>query len=141
MLIRKAVESDYDQLMSLYNDFVGEDRYSHHDNDSFKKVIHSKSNYIYVAEEENQLIGFIAFSVRNVVRYPKPIAELDELYIDPTHRKKGIGKALMKTIEEKAQELDCYRIYIETNYRFKDAHAFYEAIGYTNYGYHFIKNL
>lgn len=141
MQIRLAAESDYTPLMKLYNDFVGSDRYSHHDNDSFKKVLTSSQNFIYIAEENNELIGFASFSVRNVVRYPKPIAELDELFIDPKHRNKGIGKLFMQTIEEKAMELDCYRIYIESHYDHKSAHVLYERLGYTNYGYHFIKNL
>jgi GNAT superfamily N-acetyltransferase len=141
MQIRLAVESDYVPLMKLYNGFVGSDRYSHHDNDSFKKVLVSSHNFIYVAEAENELMGFATFSVRNVVRYPKLIAELDELFVDSKYRKKGIGKLFMQTIEEKAKELDCYRIYIESHYDHKSAHALYELIGYTNYGYHFIKNL
>ena len=141
MQIRLAVDSDYVPLMKLYNEFVGSDRYSGHDNDSFKTVLHSSQNLLYVAEEKEVLVGFASFSIRNVVRYPKPIAELDELFVDPKYRKKGLGKLFMQTIEEKAKELDCYRIYIESHYDHKAAHSFYESLGYTNYGYHFIKNI
>ena len=132
---------DYAPVMKLMNDFVGEDRYSRHDNDSYKIVLKSPSNFIYVAEDKEEIVGFITFSVRNVVRYPKLIAELDELYVVPEYREKGLGKHLMETVEVKAKELNCYRVYIESGKRFKGAHAFYEAIGYKNYGYHFIKNL
>jgi (aminoalkyl)phosphonate N-acetyltransferase len=141
MQIRQATESDYSQVMRLYNGLVGNDRYSRQDNDSFGQVIKNPRNFIYVAEENDTLIGFASFSIRDVIRYPKPIAELDELFIDPTERKKGIGKKLMQAIEEKAKELNCYRVFIESQYQHKDGHAFYEALGYTNYGYHFIKNL
>ena len=141
MQIRKATSDDYVPVMKLYNDFIGSDRYSRYDNDSFKKVLESPTNFIYVADDKGVIVGFITFSIRNVVRYPRPIAELDELFVTSDHRKNGLGKQLMETVENKAKELECYRIYIETNYRFKDAHAFYEALGYTNYGYHFIKNL
>ena len=141
MQIRKAVESDYVSLMELYNEFVGSDRYSHHDNDSFRTVLHSPHNFIYVVEVDEKLIGFASFSVRHVVRYPKPIAELDELFIDPSYRKQGIGRKLMNQVEEKARDLGCHRAYIESNYKYKEGHAFYESLGYTNYGYHFLKNL
>lgn len=141
MQIRKASAFDYDSLMKLYNSFVGSDRYSNHDNDSFQRVLDNSRNFVFVAEEDDTLIGFVTFSVRDVIRYPKPIAELDELYVDPQHRKKGLGKELMKHVEEKAKELQCYRIFIESHYDHKAAHAFYESLGYTNYGYHFIKNL
>jgi len=141
MDIREAKQSDYRELMDLYNLFVDEDRYSKHDNDSFIKVLGNQNNFIFVAEDSGKLVGFITFSVRDVVRYPKPIAELDELFVSPGYRQKGVGKMLMEQIEDKAKELDCYRMYIESHYDHKTAHVFYEKLGYTNYGYHFIKNL
>lgn len=139
--IRLANKEDYKKVMKLYNDFVGEDRYSHYGNDSFQKVLQSSSNYILVTEENNQIIGLAAFSVRNVVRYPKPIAELDEMYVDPSFRKHGVGRKLMEAVEYKARKLNCYRVYIESQYKHKEGHKFYEALGYKNYGYHFYKNL
>ena len=76
--------------MVLYNDFVGEDRYSKHDGDSFKVVLKSPDNYVFVAEENGKIIGFATVSVRTLVRYPKPIAELDELFVAEEFRKHGI---------------------------------------------------
>lgn len=141
MTIRRAKESDYKVLMELYNDFVGKDRYSKHNNDSFNKVIKSKNNFIYVAEDKNKVIGFVTFSVRLVIRYPKPIAELDELFILPEYRRKGVGNMLMCKVLSKAKELNCHRLFIETHYKHEAAHKFYESLGFTNYGYHFIKDL
>jgi GNAT superfamily N-acetyltransferase len=57
------------------------------------------------------------------------------------YRKKGLGKKLMGEVEKKAKSLHCYRLFIESHYDHKQTHKFYEALGYTNYGYHFIKNL
>lgn len=141
MKIRLARESDYKQLMQLYNDFVGEDRYSKYNNDSFKKVINSTNNFIFVAEDNGKLVGFATFSIRDVIRYPKQIAELDELFVSLDYRQKGVGKLLMQQVEDKAKELNCYRIFVESQYKHETAHKFYEELGYSNYGYHFIKNL
>lgn len=141
MQIRKANKSDYEKLMKLYNLFVGENRYSNHDKDSFNKVINNPKSFIFLAEDKGNLIGFATFSLRDVVRFPKPIAELDEMYVLDKYQQKGIGKQLMKTIEDKARELSCYRIYIESSYDRQSAHKFYEALGYTNFGYHYAKDL
>lgn len=141
MNIRLAQESDYEKVIELYNLFVGSDRYSQHNSDSFKKVLKNNNNFIFVATDTDKIIGFATFSIRDVVRYPKPIAELDELFVSENYRKHGIGKLLMNEIEKKAKELDCYRLFIESHYEHKAAHKFYESLGYTNYGYHFIKNL
>jgi len=139
--VRLATDKDYKKVMKLYNDFVGEDRYSNYDNDSYQKVLQNSSNFIYIGEEDAQIIGFAAFSVRNVVRYPKPIAELDEIYINPNFRKQGVGRKLMESVENKAKELNCYRVYIESQYKHEQGHKFYEALGYKNCGYHFYKSL
>lgn len=141
MKIKDAKKEDHAQLMQLYNQFVGNDRYSKLDNDSFIKVLKNPNSFIFVVEEKGKLVGFAAFSIRDVVRYPRPIAELDELFVDPEYREKGIGKKLMEKIEKKAKESNCYRIFIESHYDHKTAHKLYEALDYTNYGYHFIKDL
>jgi len=141
MIIREAKKSDYKDLMGLYNDFVDSDRYSKYDNDSFDKVRKSNKNFIYVAEDNDKLVGFVSFSIRLVIRYPKPIAELDELYVSPAFRRKSVGKMLMDKVLSKAKELNCHRLFIEPHYKHEGAHKFYENLGFTNYGYHFIKDL
>lgn len=141
MTIREAKKSDYKELMTLYNGFVESDRYSKYNNDNFDKVRKSENNFIYVVEDGDKLVGFVSFSVRLVVRYPKPIAELDEIYVVPAFRRKGVGKILMHRVLSKAKELNCHRLFIESHYKHEAAHKFYENIGFTNYGYHFIKDL
>lgn len=141
MIIRPAKSEDYDAVMRLYNGFVAEDRYSKHDNDSFRKVLASPSSRLFVADDDGKLIGFAAVSTRFIVRYPRPIAELDELFVDPEARAHGVGSLLMEAVEAFAREQHCYRLYIESAYEHKIGHSFYEHLGYKNNGYHFLKNL
>lgn len=141
MIIRSAKLSDYEEIMNLYNLFVGNDRYSKHDNDSYKKVLNNTKNHMFLAVEDRRIIGYATISLKDVIRYPKPIVELDELFVLAEYRKHGIGRQLMDHVEKKSRELNCQRIFISSHYKHKTAHAFYESIGYTNYGYHFIKDL
>lgn len=138
---KRRKKSDYIELMQLFNDFVKSDRYSNLDNDSFYKVLENNNSHIIVAEVDGKLVGFATVSIREVVRYPKPIAELDELFVSPDYREQETGRILMKRIEELAKRYTCYRMFIQSHYDYKAAHKFYEALGYTNYGYHFIRNL
>jgi len=134
-------EGDYKELMGLYNLFVKSDRYSRYDNDSFVRVRQNPNNFVFVAEDEGKLVGFISFSIRDVIRYPKQILELDEIFVLQDYREKGTGKMFMDQMEKIAKEKNCYRIFIESHYDHKGAHKFYETLGYTNNGYHFIKDM
>ena len=141
MKIRTVKEEDYQELMQLFNLFVGEDRYSRYDADSFNKVIRNPQNTIFIAEDERQIIGFATMSVRDVIRFLRPIAELDEIFIKETHRRQGIAKELMEEVEKKARDIPCSRIFIGSFYERKEGHKLYEALGYTNKGYQYVKEL
>lgn len=141
ILIRKATKEDYAALMDLYNQFVGEDRYSKHTGDSFYAVLTNSANRIFIAVQENDLIGLATVSFRRVVRYSQPIAELDELYVKDEFRKKGVGKLLMNAVINESKKRKCCRIYIESGYKWTIAHAFYKSIGFTDNGLHFLMKL
>ena len=130
--IRSATQEDYEQVLKLYGFFTERD-YSRHDADSFSKVLQDPNSYLFVADHDGVAIGVALVTIRNVVRYARPVAELDELFVLEEYRKQGIGKKLMRAVEQKATELHCQRIYLESHADRKPAHAFYEALGYTNY--------
>lgn len=125
--------------MALYADFVEDDRFSKPNSDSFQKVIASKDNFVLVAEKDSKLAGFITASKRLVIRYPAPIMQVDELYVDPAFRRHGVGGQLIREVEKLAAENNCRRVYIESDYKHMLGHRFYEKHGYQNRGYHFLK--
>src|SRR5437762_382465 len=138
MKIRRAGKADYNAVMELYNGLVGEDRYSGHDQDSYHLVLDSLQHGIFVADDDGRIVGVASVSIRQIVRYTRPVAELDELYVDPEARSHGIGRALMEIVEDFSREHDCYRLYIESAYQHDEGHKFYEHLGYKNSGYQFM---
>lgn len=140
MIIRRAVPEDYKALMALYADFLERD-FSKPGNDSFQKVLASKTNYILVAEDDSRLAGFITASVRPIVRYVRPIMQVDELYVDPDFREHGVGRQLIQGIESLGADNNCHAIYIESGQEYTVAHKFYERNSYQKVGYYFKKVL
>ena len=140
-IIRKVQEQDYDQLMKLYGIFTESDRFMDGKSDGFKKVLANPNAFLFVAEVKAILVGFAMLSVRDVVRFARQIAELDELFVLESYRKHGIGKQLILECEKKAMELNCQRLYLESATERTPAHAFYEAMGYEKYGVAFKKEL
>ena len=141
IVIREAGEGDYKNLMKLYDEFVEEDRYSTGKEDSFQEVLASTENFISVAEDKGKLVGFVTFSMRWVVRYPTPIAEMDELYVKPEYRRQGLGSKLVEAILKKAAELGCSRMFIDTHIKHEAAQKLSEKMGFTHYGHHFVRDL
>jgi N-acetylglutamate synthase-like GNAT family acetyltransferase len=62
--------------------------------DSIKKAIASESNFIWIAELNGQMIGFMSYTARLVLRLGSRIATMEELFILKPHRRNGIAFAL-----------------------------------------------
>jgi GNAT superfamily N-acetyltransferase len=141
MKIISAKNSDYTEFMKLLVDFVGDKAYLKAGNDSFLKFLANQNSYAYVLKDDGKLIGFITFSIRNVIRYPKPIAEIEELYIIPSYRGKGLSKKLIESVLKKIKKIGCSRIYIGSEFKWKIAHKAYKNTGFKKVGYQFMKKL
>jgi PhnO protein len=141
MKIIYAKKSDYKEFMKLLSDFVGDKRYLKIGNDSFLKFLANPNSYTYLLKDKGKLIGFITFSIRNVIRYPRPIAEIEELYIIPEYRGKGLSQKLIKTVLKKITKIGCSRIYIGSEFKWRVAHKAYKNMGFEKVGYQFLKKL
>jgi ribosomal protein S18 acetylase RimI-like enzyme len=58
-----------------------------------------------------------------------------ELWVDAPYRRKGMGKALMDLAKEKAKELGCRAMLLETQSCNENAIAFYRAQGFSFFGF------
>lgn len=65
-----------------------------------------------------------------VRRLDETTAELKRMYVDPSVRGQGIGRALVEALEREARLLGVTRIVLETGTRLARAIRLYEATGY-----------
>src|SRR5690349_5033710 len=65
-----------------------------------------------------------------VRRLDETTAELKRMYVDPSVRGRGIGRALIDALEREAQHLGVTRIVLETGTRLASAIRLYERAGY-----------
>jgi GNAT superfamily N-acetyltransferase len=65
-----------------------------------------------------------------VRRLDEATAEIKRMYVDPSFRGRGIGRALVEALEREAQLVGVTMIVLETGTRLASAINLYEAMGY-----------
>ena len=66
-----------------------------------------------------------------VRRLDEATAELKRMFVDPTVRGQGIGRALVEALESEARLLGVTTVVLETGARLAPAIKLYESMGYT----------
>ena len=77
-------------------------------------------------------VGFALVTFRPNVWYAGPVALLDELYVAPGERNRGLGFELLAAVEEQARQRGGELVEINVDGEDVDARRFYERHGYTN---------
>ncbi len=96
---------------------------------SVEKDVFSCSKIMFLAKENEKVIGSVQLSLckkKNGLHR----AEVEKLMVHTQARGKGVGKALMLTLERKAKELQKSLLVLDTR-KGDVASKLYESIGYT----------
>ena len=96
------------------------------------RILNNDSYIFYVATLANDyVIGWAQAHIYEIILMPT-LALLHGLVVDENYRNNGIGKLLMQQIEKWAYEVRCEGVSVRSSIRCKEAHLFYEKIGYIN---------
>ncbi len=107
----------------------------------YRKAIISENQKLIVGIINNQIVGFCSLTIKNNLWQAGNLGHVDELVVDENIRGQGIGKKLIERITEIAQENSCKKIELDSAFHRRNAHSFYESIGYKNRAYLFSKTL
>jgi len=92
-------------------------------------VLQSKDHTAFVAEYENEIVGWIGASQAIMIEV-MPHCEINGLVIDQDHRGKGIGKLLVDKVKQWAGEKNNSKVGLRCNVKRTEAHLFYEHLGF-----------
>ena len=92
-------------------------------------VLQSKDHTAFVAEYENEIVGWIAASQAIMIEV-MPHCEINGLVIDQDHRGMGIGKLLVDKVKQWAKEKNNSKVGLRCNVKRTEAHLFYEHLGF-----------
>jgi GNAT superfamily N-acetyltransferase len=86
---------------------------------------------VLVAEVAGEVIGVCQLVVFRHLQWRGGLcAEIESVHVHPAHRGRGIGGVLMREAVARARHLGCYRVQLTSNNARREAHRFYEALGF-----------
>lgn len=131
MIIREMIADDIPQLAQLYKQFWDEESCVEIMYKKFNKFHENDSHILLSAVENNQLIGSVMGVICGELYGDcKPFIVLENMIVDKNYRNKGVGKALISELENKAAQKNCTQIILVTEANRIDACEFYESAGY-----------
>jgi len=99
------------------------------------------STRVLVAAAGARVVGLIA--ARRAPYFPdgSVLMRITALVVDPAHRQRGVGRALVEAVTRLAAELDCAGIELTTAERRSEAHRFYASLGFARVSLRFLRRL
>jgi GNAT superfamily N-acetyltransferase len=83
---------------------------------------------ILAARLEGRVVGVLVLAFRPNVSLGAPFASVEDLYVRPDARRRGVGRALLQAAHDRCTSRDIS--YLEAQVEEDTAEAFYEASGY-----------
>jgi GNAT superfamily N-acetyltransferase len=105
--------------------------------------IQSYPNYhIYVALNGTDIVGtFELLIMHNLGHQGASSGIVEDVVVDAAWQGKGVGKAMMRFAIECCRKAGCYKIALSANLKRKDAHRFYELLGFKKHGFSYVVEL
>jgi GNAT superfamily N-acetyltransferase len=136
---RQATREDLPEIVRmLTDDFLGaqRERFESPLSDSyikaFEEIAADKNNELVVAELDGAVVGTLQITFTPSISFQGgKRATVESVRVDAKYRGQGIGKQLMLWAIERARAENCFALQLTTNADRKDAHRFYENLGFT----------
>ena len=126
-IVRMLADDPLGQKRHRVEDPLPKDYYA-----AFDAIAASPSNALYVAEVDGEIVGTLQLTFIPGLDYLGAERMMIEAVRVARHRRNaGLGKAILAEAIEIAQKRGCQRVELTSSASRKDAHRFYERLGFT----------
>ena len=143
--IREARAEDWAQVAALLAELGRPDVLAAADEEAhrggFVRYLGRADTAALVAEEDDELLGFVDVEFRQRLNFLAPQAWIADLVVAERARGRGVGRALLAEAEARARAVGCWGMSLESASWRTDSHAFYEHVGWSSTGRAFTRPL
>jgi PhnO protein len=131
--IRAADASDSSGVQLLLEELEGRAFYQDIFSRIYTEYLEAPLTLIFVAtQEEGEIIGFISCKGQSLLHHEGLVFEIQELVVTAAHQGKGLGRKLVEALKPDLEKLEAISLEVTSNKRRKEAHAFYQSVGFLN---------
>jgi N-acetylglutamate synthase-like GNAT family acetyltransferase len=99
---------------------------------AFAAIAADPNQRLLVAEQDGAVVGTMTLLLHANLSYQgRSIAQLESVVVDAAMRGRGIGEAMVEHAVAAARAAGAVRLQLTSNAGRKDAHRFYERLGFT----------
>jgi len=130
---RKALEKDIPVILRFIRELAKYEKLEHEvvaSKEALRKSLFGERPYaeVVLAEADRKVAGFVLFFHNYSTFLARPGIYIEDLYVKPEYRGKGLGKGLLSFIASLALERDCGRVeWWVLNWN--PARKFYDSLG------------
>lgn len=133
-LTRAAREADIDALIGLMRAFYAESGYPL-DADwaaaSFRALLAQPAlGAVWLAQADGRAVGHAVLTVRHAMEFGGPLGIVDDLYVAPAWRRRGIARALLDALRGECRSRGCRAWQVEVGAGNASAQALYRRLGF-----------
>jgi GNAT superfamily N-acetyltransferase len=144
MRIRAARRDDFEAVTRLLEE-LGRPAVTHATEADcravYEKQVFEPDCHHIVAEDERGVVAFASAYFRPRLNHPTEEVWVADLIVAESARRRGIGRALLEEIEQRARDRGCHMIELESAYFRAEAHHMYRQFKMRDVGKSFDKEL
>jgi PhnO protein len=139
LLIRQATINDFE---AIYKFVCGLEN-TVFDKEVIRKCydtcLAGENNHYFIAEADGKAIGYVSCHGQVLMHHAGLVYEIEEFFVEEAYRSKGVGKEMLRVLEQKINTADYELLEVASNMRREAAHHFYTDNGFDKNTYKFMK--
>ena len=134
VVFRRARREDLGAIVALYEaDYLhaGKEPSRADRTEAFEEIDGDPREMLIVAERAGRVIGTLQLTILRHLTYGGArVGLIEAVHVAESERSRGVGAAMVRFAIDEAKKRRCHRVQLTSNKARKDAHRFYERLGF-----------